>query len=96
MTESRWFMASCKRAPYVILLLLLCTVPLVAQQLGALIVTDKTPRFDIASVKRNLNPDGPRAFSAQGTREQLGLRLEPSRAPVEVLVIETVTMPTAD
>lgn len=29
-------------------------------------------------------------------REQLGLRLEPSRAPVEVLVIDVATMPTND
>jgi uncharacterized protein (TIGR03435 family) len=35
---------------------------------------------------------GPSIFTAM--REQLGLQLEPSRAPVDVLVIDSVERPT--
>ena len=38
--------------------------------------------------------DGPSLFTA--LREQLGLKLEPARAPVPVLVIDSVQMPTPD
>jgi uncharacterized protein (TIGR03435 family) len=50
-------------------LVALCAACLNAQQLAPLLVTEQTPRFDVASVTRNLNPDGPRAFSAQGARD---------------------------
>jgi uncharacterized protein (TIGR03435 family) len=40
-------------------------------------------------------PDGPpNIFTA--LREQLGLRLEPARAPVQVVVIDSLQKPTPD
>lgn len=41
-----------------------------------------------------VNPDGPSLFTA--LREQLGLRLESARAPVKVLVIDSVEQPMPD
>ena len=40
------------------------------------------------------SPDGPSLFTA--LREQLGLRLEATRGPVKVLVIDSVEQPTPD
>jgi uncharacterized protein (TIGR03435 family) len=40
------------------------------------------------------NDDGPSIFTA--LQEQLGLRLEAQRGPVEIMVIERVERPTED
>ena len=41
-----------------------------------------------------VDPDVPEISTA--LREQLGLRLQPARAPVEVLVVESVQQPAED
>lgn len=64
------------------------------------IVIDRTALpglFDIDltwTVETAASPDAPSVFTA--VQEQLGLKLAPMRAPVEVLVIEAVQRPTPD
>ena len=48
---------------------------------------------DVASIKRNNDPDGPRFFNSPGPG-QLGLKLESSRGPVDVMVIDSVQRPS--
>jgi len=67
--------------------------------------TGLTGSFDM-SVEWSLPPDRAQSPTSQvedagptfleALREQLGLRLEPTKAPVEVLVIDHVEKPTLD
>ena len=52
------------------------------------------PHPDSAPVENPTGDSGPNLLSA--IREQLGLRLEPTKAPVTVLVIDHVERPTPD
>ena len=58
--------------------------------------TGLTGRYDIdlkwASVDDPRNPDGPSLFTA--IQEQLGLKLDPVKAPVDVLVIDHIERPS--
>ena len=61
--------------------------------------TDLKGRFDIdlrftPETSRAAVPEFPSIFTAM--QEQLGLKLEPARAPVRVLVIDSVQQPTPD
>jgi uncharacterized protein (TIGR03435 family) len=62
--------------------------------------TGLSGRFDIdlewstVTSTASSNSDAVTVFTA--LREQLGLKLEPSRSPVDVLVIDSVERPTSD
>jgi uncharacterized protein (TIGR03435 family) len=64
------------------------------------IVIDQTRlqgHFDIDltwAVDTSASADAPSIFTA--VQEQLGLKLEPTRAPLEVLVIDDAQLPTPD
>ena len=49
---------------------------------------------DIGGSSNQPPSDAPSIFTA--VQEQLGLRLEPARGPVQFLVIDTVSQPTPD
>lgn len=66
----------------------------VVDRTGAVSPFDVDLRFTTEGVPGGLAGDAPSVFSA--VQEQLGLKLEPLRAPVEVLVIESVERPTPD
>jgi uncharacterized protein (TIGR03435 family) len=72
---------------------------------------DKTGVTGTFDVSVSFSPEGVRPFAGDhftpaadpnlpslrdAFRDQLGLRLEPARGPVEVLVIDSVEMPTPD
>jgi uncharacterized protein (TIGR03435 family) len=50
--------------------------------------------FDLEWSPDQSSPDKPSIFAA--VREQLGLRIDSERAPVEVIVIERLEKPTED
>ena len=78
---------------------------LLAQQLGRYAGVGR-PVFDATSLTGQFEwelkwtPDSPNGIPSDGVsiftalQEQLGVRLEPSRAPIDVLVIDSVTAPT--
>ena len=53
---------------------------------------DQIPPGAPPDIARTADPDGPSLFTA--LREQLGLKLESTRAPVDVLVIDAIQPPT--
>ena len=66
----------------------------VLDQTGVAGVFDLDLRFTREGVAGGVAGDAPSIFSA--LQEQLGVKLEPSRSPVDVLVIESVAPPTPD
>lgn len=87
------------------------TIILVAVPMSTMLTAQQAaPTFEIASVRPNVSDTPPSmTVPSQGTvaitnapsiftvlREQLGLKPESTRAPVEVLVIDSVERPTPD
>jgi uncharacterized protein (TIGR03435 family) len=56
--------------------------------------TDTIPQVPADAPPLNIDPNGPSIFTA--LQEQLGLKLESTRGPVDVVVIDRVQRPTAD
>lgn len=52
--------------------------------------------FDLTYARSLSATDGPAADIFTAVRQQLGLKLEPARAPFEVLVVDSVSRPTPD
>jgi uncharacterized protein (TIGR03435 family) len=50
---------------------------------------DPSPTSDVASL-----PDGPSLFTA--VQEELGLKFEPRKEPMEVIVVDHIEWPTPD
>jgi hypothetical protein len=78
---------------------ILCLVLAISGSAHAVMKTGPSV-FDVVSVKlyraeaASLRPDAPNAPSLMtAVREQLGLRLESARAPIEVLVVDAVRPP---
>jgi uncharacterized protein (TIGR03435 family) len=71
-------------------------------QIAGRLVTDQTGLTGTFDVELRWTPDGQAGMSSDApslftaVREQLGLRLDARRAPVPVLVIESLSRPTAD
>jgi uncharacterized protein (TIGR03435 family) len=55
---------------------------------------DTIPQVPADAPPLNIDPNGPAIFTA--LQEQLGLKLESTRGPVDVVVIERVERPSAD
>ena len=61
-----------------------------------------TPAFEVASIRPHdpkspgatMSQQGPSIFTAM--REQLGLKMESAKGPLDTLVIDSVTRPTAN
>ena len=70
---------------------LVCCLLFVITSLAQLIA-QRPPAFDVVSVRRYQPDAKPSLITA--LREQLGLRLESTRAPVDVLAIESVQTPS--
>ena len=66
----------------------------VVDRTGVVNPFDVDLRFTAEGVPGGLAGDAPSVFGA--VQEQLGLKLEPSRGPVDVLVIDSVERPTPD
>ena len=66
----------------------------VVDRTGVMGAFDVDLRFTTEGVLGGLAGDAPAVFTA--LQEQLGLKLESARGPVEVLVIDSVERPTPD
>ena len=66
----------------------------VIDKTGLIVDFDWTLEWGDEQGADNAAPFGPSIFTA--VQEQLGLKLDPSRGPVEVLVIDSVERPTPD
>ena len=84
----------------------LTTATLAAQQAPSAPAGAPAPAFEVASVKRNASGDGfvsgslspgrPTFTNVPVRQLQPGLKLESTKGPVEIIVIDSVAPPTED